>query len=235
MFNQITSLGISKTEALELINISKNVNKDLKLLKKGYPIQYLIGYVNFCGNKIIVNKNVLIPRYTTEYLVEKSIKYFKKLNINKPVILDLCTGSGCIAITLKKEFKDSIIYASDISKKALKLAKKNAKKNEVNIIFIKSNLFKNLKNKKFDLIISNPPYVSTSEKLQKQLNFEPKIALFSKNNGFYHTDEILLKSNKYLKKKSILALETNMNFNNKKYLIEKDLEEKNRYLFLINE
>ncbi len=235
MLNQILSLGISKQEALELIKVSKNIDKDYKLLKKGYPIQYLIGYVNFCGNKIIVDKNVLIPRYTTEYFVEKTIKYLKRLNIRNPKILDLCTGSGCIAVSLKKEFKDSKIYASDISAKALKTAKINAKINNVEIVFIKSNLFKAIKENKFDLIISNPPYVSKDEILEKQLRYEPKKALYSKEKGFYFTKRIINESNLYLNRKSILALEVNMNFKYENFTIEKDLEGKNRYLFIINE
>lgn len=239
MLNEIINLGISKIEAKELLKVSKNINKDLKLLKKGYPIQYLIGYVNFYGNKIMVNKNVLIPRFETEFLVEKTLNYIKKLNIKKPVILDLCTGSSCIAIALKKEIKDSTIYASDISKKALKVAKKNIELNKVEIKLIKSNLFKSIKNIKFDVIISNPPYVSKKEQLPKDVKYEPKLALFSKGNGFELTTKIIEESSKYLKKNSILSIESNSNINkkfkNKKYIIEKDLNGRYRYLFIINE
>ncbi len=239
MLNEIISLGISKVEAKELLKISNNIEKDLKLLKKGYPIQYLIGYVNFYGNKIIVNRNVLIPRFETEFLVEKTLKYIKKLNIKNPTILDLCTGSGCIAISLKKELKNSIVYASDISQKALKIAKKNIKLNKVEIKLLKSNLFKKIKNIKFDVIISNPPYVSKKEKLPIEVRYEPKKALFSKNNGLALTAKIIKESNKYLKDKSILAIESNYNINqkfkNKRYIIEKDLNKNYRYIFIINE
>ncbi len=239
IINEIVSLGISKIEAKELLKVTKNIKKDLKALKKGYPIQYLIGYVNFCGNKITVNKNVLIPRYETEFLVEKVLKYIKHLEIKNPVILDLCTGSGCIAISLKKELKDSIVYASDISNIALKVAKRNIKLNNVKINLIKSDLFKKIKNIKFDIIISNPPYVSKKEKLSKELKYEPKLAIFSKEEGFYHTNKIIKESKKYLKNKSILAIESNFNLNKKfkgkEYIIEKDLTGRNRYLFIINE
>lgn len=239
MLNEIINLGISKTEAQELLNTSKNIKRDLKLLKKGYPIQYLIGYVNFYGNKILVNKNVLIPRFETELLVEKTLKYIKRLNIKNPVILDLCTGSACIAIALKKELKDATIYASDVSRKALKVAKKNIELNKVEVKLIKSDLFTKIKDIKFDVIISNPPYVSKDEKLPKELKYEPKIALFSKNNGFELTIKIIKESNKYLKKKSILSIESNYNiykkFKSKKYIIEKDLSGRHRYLFIINE
>lgn len=239
MLNEIISLGISKIEVKELLKISKNIKKDLKLLKKGYPIQYLIGYVNFYGNKIMINKNVLIPRFETEFLVEKTLKYIKKLNIKNPIILDLCTGSGCIAIALKKELKESTIYASDISKKALNIAKKNIELNNVEITLLKSNLFKKIKNIKFDVIISNPPYVSKSEKLPKEVKYEPKLALFSKDKGFEFTTKIIRESNKYLKKKAILSIESNSDINkkfkSKKYIIEKDLNGNYRYLFVINE
>ncbi len=237
---EIMSLGISKIETEELIKVSKNIKKDVKLLKKSYPIQYLIGYVNFYGNKILVNKNVLIPRYTTEYLVEKTLKHIEKMNIKNPVILDLCTGSGCIAIALKKELKDASIYASDISSKALRICKKNIKLNNVDVKVIKSDLFKKIKNIKFDIIISNPPYVETEDNVAKEVEFEPKIALFSDDNGNYHVKKIIEESKRYLKKKSILAFETNSYTKEclkkrQNYFFEKDLEGKYRYLFIINE
>lgn len=240
MQNEIISLGISKREAEELLSVSKDIKRDLKLLKKGYPIQYLIGYINFCGNKILVDKNVLIPRFTTETLIEKTLDYIKRLNIQNPVILDLCTGSGCIAIAIKKELKDSIVYASDISLKALKVCKKNIKLNNVDIKIIKSDLFDNIKNIKFNVIISNPPYVNPMEELSKEVEYEPKLALFSEDNGNFHVKKIITDSKKFLKDKSILAMETNLFTNQyikkeKNYIFENDLEGKCRYLFVINE
>ena len=101
MLDKLTKLGFSSTESKELIKVSNDIEKDYELLKKGYPIQYLIGYVNFYGYKIYVNKNVLIPRFETELLVEKLLKYAKELFKN-PKVLDLCTGSGAIAIAVKK-------------------------------------------------------------------------------------------------------------------------------------
>ena len=98
MINKIISLGISKREAEELISVSKDIEHDYKLLKDGYPIQYLIGYVDFYGYKINVNEDVLIPRYETEYLLEKVINISKKIFSNKINILDIGTGSGAISI-----------------------------------------------------------------------------------------------------------------------------------------
>ena len=97
------SLGFSRPESEELVKVSKNIEEDYKKLLEGYPIQYLIGYVDFYGYKIYVNENVLIPRYETEYLVQKTINYSKKIFNDKLDILDLGTGSGAISIVLGRE------------------------------------------------------------------------------------------------------------------------------------
>ena len=125
MINKITDLGISNTEAKELLKVSKDIETDYKKLLNRYPIQYLIGYVNFYGYQINVNENVLIPRYETEYLVEKTINLSKKLFNDKVKILDIGTGSGAIAISLSKNL-NSEVTASDISEECLNLAKQNS-------------------------------------------------------------------------------------------------------------
>ena len=122
MKEKIVNLGFSDREAQELINVSKNIEEDYKKLLNKYPIQYLIGYVDFYGYKIFVNDSVLIPRYETEFLVEKLIKYIKKYYKSEKVnILDIGTGSGCISIALQKML-DCNITAVDISQDALKIA-----------------------------------------------------------------------------------------------------------------
>lgn len=231
---------IGKRELLELRKVSKNFDRDMQKVKKGYPIQYLIGYVDFYNSKILVNKNVLIPRPETEYLVEKVVNYVKRYNFNNPDILDLCTGSGAIGIALKKEIKSNVTE-SDISIKALNVAKKNAKLNNLDIEFIKSDLFKNINNK-YDVIVSNPPYVSLEEVLPDDVLNEPKEALFSPLNGMHHILEIIKMVNKYTKDKSLIAIEINSYdkslietevkkyFNN--YSFETDLTGKIRYLFI---
>lgn len=236
-------MDIGKRELEELKKVSNNYNKDLEKIKKGYPIQYLIGYVDFYGFNIKVNKNVLIPRPETEFLVEKVINFTKKFKFGSPTILDLCTGSASIAVALKKNIK-SKVYASDISKKALKVAKENSISNNVEITFIKSNLFKNIKNIKFDIIVSNPPYVSTKEKLSSEVLKEPHKALFSGKNGLRHITKILKDAKNYMKDKSFLALEINSfsekeikkiikkYYKNIEYSFEKDLTGKTRYLFI---
>lgn len=235
------NIGLRELE--ELKKVSKNYKKDIKKINKNYPIQYLIGCVDFYGYNILVNKDVLIPRPETEYLVEKTIKYLKKYSFNNLKILDLCTGSGCISIVLKKEI-ECTIDASDISSKALKVSKENSELNKININFIKSNLFKKINNK-YDLIISNPPYVSKKEKLSKEVLKEPHIALFSRKDGTEIIEKILLNAEKYMNNKSILAMEINSNSaeiikeiisksfrGNIKFNFEKDLTGKTRYLFI---
>lgn len=245
MLNKILELGISKTEANELLKVSKNIEEDYQKLLNGYPIQYLIGYVNFYGNKIEVNENVLIPRYETEYLCEKLINYSKKYFDNKISILDIGTGSGCIGITLKKEL-DYLVTVSDISDRAIELAKINAKNNNADINIVKSNVFDSI-NDKYDIIVSNPPYIDIDEKIMDSVKkYEPHVALYAKDNGLYFYKEILKNAKNYLKEKSIIAFEIGwwqgnlikeivLNyFKESNITIEKDLTGRDRYIFIFN-
>ena len=189
MLNNILKLGISKREAEELLKVSKNIDNDYQKLLLGYPIQYLIGYVNFYGNKINVNKNVLIPRYETEYLVEKTITYCKKIFNRKVKILDLCTGSGAIGISIKKEI-DCDVVLSDISKEALKIANENCKENNVDIKIIQSDLLNSISDQ-FDIVVSNPPYINKKIKVMKTVyDYEPHLALFADEEGIYYYRKI---------------------------------------------
>ena len=160
----------------------EKLEEGLKKLEENIPVQYIVGNVNFYGNTLKVNNNVLIPRFETETLIEKTIKYSKEY-LKEPInILDIGTGSGAIAITLKKKL-NCTVDAIDISKKALEVAKENSRLNKVDINFIHSNLFQNINNK-YDLIISNPPYISENEQIDEVVkNNEPHIALYAKNNG----------------------------------------------------
>ena len=217
----------------------------LKQYKKGKPLQYIVGTAPFYDLTLKVNENVLIPRFETEYLTEKTINYSKKLFQNKINILDIGTGSGAIAISLKKHL-DSNVTASDISAKALEIAKENAINNNAKITFIKSDIFENIKGK-FDIIISNPPYIAYDEKIEDIVkNNEPHIALYAKDNGLYFYKKIINQAKKYLNKKSILAFEIGMTqghslkeyayiyFKDSKIFVEKDLTGRDRYLFIIN-
>ena len=218
------------------------LEKGLKELKEGRPVQYIIGNVDFYNINLLVNENVLIPRFETEYLVEKTINYAK--NLKEPLdILDIGTGTGAIAISLVKNLSCNVL-ATDISKKVLKIANENAKRNNVKINFKQSDILENVKGK-FDIIISNPPYISKDEIIDPLVkNNEPHIALYADNNGLYFYEEILKNIKPHLKEKSIIAFEIGMTQSEEitkianKYLpkakivTEKDLAQKNRYIFI---
>ncbi len=233
-------------EYLEKNVDKKNLKKAKRKLEKGIPVQYIIGNVDFYGYKINVNKNVLIPRFETEELVENTLKYINKYFKGNIEVLDIGTGSGCISIALKKQNEKINITATDISKKALKVAKHNSKRNNVNINFIHTNLYDGINNK-FDCIISNPPYISYDEKIMDIVyNNEPHIALFADNKGLYYYEEILRNINKIINDKYLICFEIGMNQAKdiisiiNKYLknptieVKKDLQQRDRMIFIHN-
>ena len=183
-----------------------NIDDAIKLLNKNIPVQYIVGEVDFYGNIFKINNNVLIPRFETEQLVEFTIEYIND-KFNRSVnILDIGTGSGCIAITLKKNI-DCNVDAVDISLEAIKVAKDNAKLNNVDINIFKSDILNNVDNK-YDVIISNPPYISYDEEIMDIVkNNEPKTALYASNDGLYFYEEILKKCKRNLNKDFIIAFE----------------------------
>lgn len=173
--------------------------------KKHIPLQYILGKWWFYDIEVEVEEGVLIPRPETEILVEKAI------SMAKPGmrILEIGTGTGIIAISLAKH-TDASIIAVDISEHALKLAQRNASLNNIiGIDFRKSNLYDSVENQKFDMIVSNPPYISENErdKLEKELSFEPEIALFSGDDGLDIIREIIYKAVYHLNKKGIIIIE----------------------------
>ena len=224
----------------------KNLNKVVKKLNKNYPVQYLIGNVNFYGYNISVNKHVLIPRFETETLVEKTIEYIKKLKLENGSLIDLGTGSGCISIVLKKELETLNITGLDISNKALKLARKNAKNNKADINFIKENIFKFKPVNKYDILISNPPYITEDDEISPNIKYEPKKAIFT-NDGLKYYRHIMSTCTNYLNKKNLIAFEIGDKqgkdlkkiakdfFPKAKIKLERDLSGRDRYLFIINE
>ena len=169
------------------------------------PVQYITGKTYFYGLEFFCDKSVLIPRFDTEVLVEEVIKRAPK----NCELLDLCTGSGCIAICVKHEREDIAVSASDISKEALHVAEKNKDRYNLDINFIQSDLFENI-DKKFDIIVSNPPYIPTkviSELEDKVKDFEPKGALDGGEDGLDFYKEIAKEAVNYLKDESILIME----------------------------
>ena len=224
-----------------------NLEEAIKRLEAGEPVQYIVGDVDFYGNIIKVNKNVLIPRRETEELVEKTVNYIKKYLNTEIDILDIGTGSGWIPITLKKLLPNSNITGADISKEALEVATSNASFNNTQVTFIESDVFTNITSK-YDCIISNPPYIRYDEEIMDIVkNNEPHLALFAEDEGLYFYKKIISESPKYLKEKFIIAFEigeeqgevikqfaTNQ-FPNAKVLLEQDMQHLDRFIFIINE
>ena len=194
--------------------------RNIKRLISGEPLQYITGLQEFMKLNFLVNKDVLIPQPDTEILVEEVIDLAKK--IENPSILDLCTGSGAIAVSIAKYIKDSEVTATDISKEALRVAKKNAINNEVQnqITFIESDLFEKIAKTKFDMIISNPPYIKKDiiKKLDQEVQKEPMIALDGGYDGLKFYKKIANKAYEYLKFGGYLCLE--IGYDQKESVIE---------------
>ena len=180
---------------------------NIEKLTKGMPLQHITHTQEFMKMDFYVDENVLIPRPDTEILVEETIKIAQTME--RPKILDLCTGSGAIAISLKKYIPSAQVYAVDISKKALEIAKKNAHRLEAEVKFIESNLFEKIKNEKFDIIVSNPPYIKKSDinYLSQEVQKEPQIALDGGYDGLDFYRKISYQAIDYLKFGSYLCFE----------------------------
>ncbi|WP_395064253.1 peptide chain release factor N(5)-glutamine methyltransferase [Flavobacterium sp.] len=183
-------------------------------LKKEKPIQYILGETEFYGLRFLVNENTLIPRPETEELVELIIEESQKTKIESLKILDIGTGSGCIAISLAKNLMNAEVSAIDVSEKALETAKRNAEINSVNVHFILKNILETEDlEEQYDIIVSNPPYVRTLEKAEIKpnvLEFEPHLALFVEDDDallFYRKIAQLAKKN--LSKNGLLFFEIN--------------------------
>lgn len=224
----------------------KDIDTAIKELESGIPVQYIVGNVDFYGNIFKVTKDTLIPRFETELLVEKTINYINKYYEDKRIdVLDIGTGSGCIAITINKLI-NSNVDAVDISDKAIDVAKENNKINNADVNFIVSDVFSNV-NKKYDVIISNPPYISYDEEIMDIVyDNEPHSALFAIDNGLYFYDKILSECKEYLNDKFLIAFEIgykqgndiiniiNKYFDNVNISLEKDYSGKDRFIFIWN-
>ena len=236
-----------KIEYLRKYLKDKDLDTALKELESGIPVQYIVGNTNFYGYDFKVNRNTLIPRFETELLVEKTYNYIKKyFNKDKVKILDIGTGSGCIAITLNKLLDDSDVSGVDISSEALEVAKENNISNNANVKFIESDLFSNV-NGRYDVIISNPPYISYDEEIMNIVwNNEPHLALYAPDNGLYFYDKIIKDSSKYLNDKFIMAFEigykqgedivkiVNKYYKDTNISVEKDYSGRDRFVFIWN-
>ena len=183
--------------------------KYIELLTQGEPIEHITHQKEFMKLNFYVDENVLIPRQDTEVLVEEVIKIAKKIRAKK--ILDLCTGSGAIAVSLAKYLENVQLTALDISGKALDIAIANAKNNHVQdkITFVESNLFQDLGQEKYDIIVSNPPYIKRKdmETLDREVKKEPKLALDGGEDGLDFYRDISNKAYEYLKYGGYICLE----------------------------
>ena len=224
-----------KRSKLAVLREQKLTEEELSLFNsyiqrraKREPAAYILGSCEFMGFEFKVNQNVLIPRPETELLVEEVLKSksghgdggIDHCHRDVPVtdarltVLDLCTGSGCIAVSLSKLGNFKEIYASDISAKALEIARKNARLNaSENIIFLQGDAFVSVKGKKFDIIVSNPPYVSEKEfeNLEPELKYEPQIALTTGEDGLFFYQQIARHAKEHLNAKGQIFLELNAN------------------------
>ena len=241
--NHLNNINACDADLKELRNnlSTEEYNEALEKIKEGYPIQYLIGNVNFYGNKILVNENVLIPRYETEFLVDLIKNKLDKNNSYN--ILDIGTGSGCISISLSKIFSNSNITGIDISNGAIEVANKNKEINNVdNVTFINNDLSNINSFDGYDIIVSNPPYVSYNEEVGIETKYEPQNAIFADDNGLYFYKEIIKKAS--LSKVKAIFFEIGANQKEEIYKIKdqylkeyhvetfKDLANKDRYIYI---
>lgn len=207
-------LGINQ---LDLINhldekvdreIEKIYKRRVEMLRENKPIQYIMENVNFYGNKFYINENVLIPRFETEELVENTLKLLDEKFKNKKLnIIDLGCGCGVIGLTLKKKLPSSNVTLIDISDKAIEIARRNSKDLNVEVTFIKNDFLDGI-NKKFNCIISNPPYIKTNEEIEEIVkNNEPHLALYAGEDGLDCYRKIIKNIKNNLEDEYLIALE----------------------------
>ena len=238
--NHLNKIGNADLKLLKEI-YQDNFEEIEKKLEANYPTQYLIGYVDFYNTKINVNEDVLIPRFETELLVDKAIKILQNKKYTN--LIDICTGSGAIAIAIKKHLNLEI-DACDISNKALNIAKNNALENKTNINFFRMDILKEIPSKKYDCIISIPPYVKEDEYTSPETKYEPVIALYAKNEGLEFYERILSIAPSILNKNGTIIFEIGSTqaieikkialsyFPNSKITIEKDYNNFDRFIFI---
>lgn len=243
---ETNALFMKRGEEIEEEYVNKFNEIFDKYLHENQPIQYLIGTSCFYGYDFIVNENVLIPRFETEELVENILyKYDEHFGGKKVEVCDLATGSGCIAITLALEEPNMHVVASDISKEALEVAKKNNEKLGANVKFLQGDMLEPLKGKKFDIFVSNPPYIPEDEEVDSLVkDNEPNLALFGGSDGMKFYKIILQGLRPLLNKKALVAFEHGYDKKDemlalcKRYFPEckaeciKDLEGKDRMTFI---
>ena len=243
-------LGINSLELL--LHLDEKVDEDklelfkreVEAIKDNKPLQYVIGHVNFYGNQFYINENVLIPRFETEELVENTINKAKELFTEPVDIIDIGCGSGVIGLTLEKKLSTNSVDLIDISEEALKVTHKNCGNLNSKANIIQSDVFENI-DRKYDIIISNPPYIKDDEEIEDIVREnEPHLALYAGKEGLDVYKKIFDNINNYMKDKCLIALEIGMDQANdiielakeKKDEIEievkKDLQGRDRMIFI---
>ncbi|MDD4035805.1 MAG: peptide chain release factor N(5)-glutamine methyltransferase [Bacilli bacterium] len=225
----------------------KEYKSKLQEVINGKPIQYVIGNVNFYGHKFNINESVLIPRFETEELVFYTLKYIKEYFDTSISIADIGTGSGVIAITLKKELPSCNLIATDISSSAIDVAKGNAERLGADIKFLTGDMLEPLKGKKVDMLISNPPYIKETEKIEELVStYEPHSSLYGGSDGLKYYRKIFLNAKSILKDKFMIALEISDSikdgllelvgqyFENANFKVVKDMANRDRMLFIFS-
>ena len=243
-------LEVNTLELLLMLDkeVSKEISEDYKkkvlLLKDNKPIQYVIGNVNFYGNIFKVTENVLIPRFETEELVEKTLQLISEYFVEPVKIIDLGTGSGNIGLTLKSKFKNSKIILVDISNKALEVAKENANNLNLDVNFILSDMWDNVMDR-YDIIISNPPYIRNDEKIESiVLNNEPHLALYGGDDGLLMYRKIRKNLLNHVNNKFLVALEIGdlqkdsvigifSDIQDVKIMASSDMQGRDRFIFIL--
>ncbi len=245
MSNKIMDVDIKELKKkyksdLELSNIIKKIEEE------DYPVQYAIGYVPFLNVKINTDERALIPRFSTELLVQKLITYINKYKLDNSSIIDICSGSGCIGIALKKEFPNSNVTLVEKSSLALSLSKENALLNETRVHFIESDILTSEVKGKYSIIVANPPYVRLDEEVSNNTKYEPYMALYPGEDELLFYKAILKYSYKHHKDNFIIALEIGAKqgkriiylakkyFPSSKILLEKDYDNYDRFIFILN-
>lgn len=227
------------------VDIINEYKKRVEALKEKKPIQYVIGNVNFYGNKFLVNENVLIPRFETEELIENTLLYIDKIFPDKNLkVIDLGTGSGCIGITLKLKNPSFDVTLLDISKEALEVAKQNASSLNAQVKLCQNDMLENLE-EKYDIIISNPPYIKENEPIEEIVkNNEPHLALYAGIDGLDYYRKILKEAKYRVNNRFLLAFEigetqkdtiielAKLSFPQAKIDAKKDMQNRDRMIFI---
>ena len=233
---------LNEEVSTEIVDIYK---KEINALREGKPLQYVLKQVNFYGNRFYIDERVLIPRFETEELVENTIDYIKN-NFKEPVdIIDLGCGSGVIGLTLEKKISTNTVDLVDVSREALEVTKINKTKLQSKANIIESDFFQNIDNK-YDVIISNPPYIAINEEIEDIVkNNEPHLALYGGEKGLDCYEKIIKELNEHMKDKCLVAFEIgfhqsqdiiniiNQYLENIRIVVKKDLSEKERMLFIL--